>query len=159
GAFGGFALLAVGLIAVAWESLAWMVTHEWFAGEDYSHAALVPLISAYLVRQRIDAFTPSSRDPKLGVALLVIGLALVLVGNLSTIHTLAQFGFAIALLGAFGVSFGRETFVHCLAPLGVLFLMIPLPNFFYQPLSSELQLLSSQLGVLIVRGLGISVYL
>ena len=159
GAFGGFALLAAGLVAVAWESLAWMVSHEWFGGEDYSHAALVPLISAYLVRQRIDAFATASRDPKIGIALLAVGLVLVLVGNLSTIHTLAQYGFTIALIGAFGVAFGRETLTRCSAPLAVLFLMIPLPNFFYQPLSSELQLLSSQLGVLIVRGLGISVYL
>jgi len=159
GAFGGFAVLVAALIAAAYESLAWMVGHEWFDTEDYSHAALVPLISIYLVRQRIDTLLAAPREPWVGLALVAIGLALVVVGDLSTIHAMSQYGFAIGVLGAFGVAFGRGALRGNLAPLALLCLMIPLPNFFYQPLSSELQLLSSQLGVLFVRGLGISVYL
>ena len=45
------------------------------------------------------------------------------------------------------------------APLAYLFFMIPLPDFLYQKLSGELQLLSSQFGVEFLRLVGISVYL
>ena len=45
GAFAGFVALASLLGIAAYPSLAWMVTHDWFGGEDYSHGALIPVIA------------------------------------------------------------------------------------------------------------------
>jgi exosortase D (VPLPA-CTERM-specific) len=45
------------------------------------------------------------------------------------------------------------------APLLFLFFMIPLPNFLYQGLSAQLQLISSELGVAVIRLFDIGVYL
>jgi hypothetical protein len=129
GAFAGFAVLCALLVVAAYPSLAWMVVHDWFDSEDYSHGALVPLIAAYLVRQRIDAFALPARDPPAGVALVAVGLTAVLLGNLSTIHTLAQYGFLVCVYGAFAVSFGMPALRRCAMPLLVLVFMIPLPNF------------------------------
>src|SRR5207249_6025920 len=44
-------------------------------------------------------------------------------------------------------------------PLMILFFMVPLPNFLYQGLSAQLQLLSSKLGVSVIRLCDISVFL
>jgi exosortase D (VPLPA-CTERM-specific) len=159
GAFAGFAVLCLLLVVAAYPSLAWMVVHDWFDSEDYSHGALVPLIAAYLVRQRIDAFALPAEGSLAGVALVGIGLTAVLLGNLSTIHTLAQYGFLVCVYGAFAVSFGTAALRRCAPPLLVLVFMIPLPNFLYQPLSANLQLLSSELGVALIRVFGISVLL
>jgi exosortase D (VPLPA-CTERM-specific) len=157
GAFTGFAVLCALLAIAAYPSLAWMVVHDWFDSEDYSHGALVPLIAAYLVRQRIDAFVLPAKGSRVGLGLVTIGLAAVLLGNLSTIHTLAQYGFLVCVYGAFAVSFGMPALRRCALPLLVLVFMIPLPNFLYQPLSAHLQLLSSDLGVALIRVFGISV--
>jgi len=101
-----FAVLLLLLGAAAYPSLQWMVVNEWFGAEEYSHAVLIPLIAAYLVRQRADAFVAApATGHLLGVALLALGCATILIGNLSTIHAVAQYGFLIGVFGVFGATF------------------------------------------------------
>ncbi|NJN52784.1 MAG: exosortase [Gammaproteobacteria bacterium] len=155
-AFGGLVVLLVG---AAYPSLESMVVNEWFGTEEYSHGVLVPLIAAYLVRQRASVFEQPGRQHLIGVLLVALGMVFVLVGSLSTIHVVAQYGFLIGLLGAVAATFGADVLRRLALPLLVLVFMIPLPNFFYQPLSSQLQLLSSVLGVEVIRLFGVSVLL
>src|SRR6185436_18948115 len=54
---------------------------------------------------------------------------------------------------------GMGAFRRLWAPVVMLLLAIPLPAFFYNNLSSQLQLVSSALGVWLIRLFGISVYL
>ena len=54
---------------------------------------------------------------------------------------------------------GWPAFKIILGPMLLLFLMVPLPIFIFNNLSSELQLISSQIGVMVIRAFGISVYL
>jgi len=54
---------------------------------------------------------------------------------------------------------GWEAFKVALIPIALLFLMNPIPAFFYNTLSLRLQLLSSQLGVAFMRLFGVSVFL
>jgi len=157
GAFAGFAALTLLLAIAAYPSLAWMVTHDWFGSEDYSHGALVPVIAAYLIRQRIGSFVGSTGGAGFGIACMIVGVGAILLGNLSTVHTLAQYGFLIGAIGAFALSFGATATRRNALPLAMLAFMIPLPNFLYQPLSAQLQLWSSQLGVACLRALGITV--
>src|SRR5215470_6589998 len=154
-----FAVLVLLLVAAAYPSLAWMVTHEWFGTQEYSHAVWMPLIAAYLVRQRADAFELPARGHSVGVAIVAIGCITVLIGSLSTIHTVSQYGFLIGVFGAVAVTFGIDVWRRLALPLLVLVFMIPLPNFLYQPLSAQLQLYSSELGVMFIRAFGISVLL
>jgi exosortase D (VPLPA-CTERM-specific) len=153
-----FALLAL-LVAAAYPSLLWMLEHEWFGSEEYSHGVLIPLLAAYFVRQRADAFALPGRGHAFGVAFVALGMAAVLIGNLSTIHTVTQYGFLIGVFGIVAATFGIDVLRRLTLPLLVLVFMIPLPSFLYQPLSGELQLVSSQLGVALIRAFGISVLL
>ena len=59
------------------------------------------------------------------------------------------------MLAAIGVS-GTRLLV---APLAYLVFMVPLPNFLMFNLSQQLQLISSKIGVVVVRAFDISVYL
>src|SRR5262249_9150235 len=129
GAFAAFGVLTLLLGIAAYPSLAWMVTYDWFGSEDYSHGALVPLIAAYLIRQRIDAFATSSGGGRFGSACIVVGAGAIVLGRLSTIHTLAQYGFLIGVVGAFALSFGAAATRRNALPLAMLAFMVPLPNF------------------------------
>jgi exosortase D (VPLPA-CTERM-specific) len=70
-----------------------------------------------------------------------------------------QYAFLITLYGVLLSLMGWRAFRIILVPLLILIFMIPLPNFLYNNLSAQLQLVSSQLGVWIIRLFGISVFL
>jgi len=54
---------------------------------------------------------------------------------------------------------GWNAFKIIAGPMLLLFLVVPLPGFIFNNLSSQLQLISSQIGVGVIRTFGISVYL
>lgn len=144
---------------IYYDSLKLMVTW-WSNREEYSHGFLIPLITAYLVWQRSDRlrempFTGSWA----GVALAVWGLFLYLLGELSTIYTVIQYGFVFFVAGVTWAFIGTAAFRIIAIPLLLLFFMVPFPNFVYNNLSSQLQLLSSEIGVAVIRAFGISVFL
>ena len=151
---------AVFLLAfVAFDGLKTMV-HMWESREEYSYGYLIPFISAFLVWQRKDRL---ARIPFefawQGVVLAVAGLAVLYVGRISATHFFVQYGFLISLMGVVWAFMGGRAFRVVLVPLLFLFFMVPLPGIFLFRLSNELQLISSQIGVAVIRAFGISVYL
>lgn len=135
-------------MVAAWES------------EEYSHGYLIPLISGWLMwENRRALFQLKTQGSWIGLALVVSGLILGLLGELATIYTIAQYGFLLALYGVCLACFGWQGGRVLWFPLAYLFFMIPLPNFLYENLSSYLQLVSSSLGVAVIRWFNISVYL
>lgn len=162
-----FTLAGWGLLAVVaalagylyYDALALMVSW-WSEREEYSHGFLIPVITAYLVWQRSDRlremeFTGAWQ----GVALALAGLLMYLVGELSTIYTVIQYGFVVFVLGVAWAFMGTAAFCIISVPLCLLFFMVPFPNFIYNNLSSQLQLLSSEIGVAVIRLFGITVFL
>lgn len=151
--------VALVVILMYWDGLTYLV-EQWTGSEEYSHGFLIPLVAAYLLWQNKAALQRLDlRGSWLGVVVVAMGLMLFLLGELSTLYILVQYSMLIVLAGlvlAFAGFAGlRATWV----PLVVLLLMIPLPNFLYQGLSSELQLISSKLGVAFIRAAGVSVFL
>jgi len=153
--------LATGLLSVLpfWNGLAQM-WQFWVDYPEYSHCLLIPPVAAFLVWQQKDrlervAFLGSWW----GVALLLFGATLLVVGQLGTVYTLVQYAYLITLYGLVLSFLGWPAFRIIAIPLLILWLMIPLPAFFFFNLSADLQLLSSELGVFVIRLFGISVYL
>ena len=127
---------------------------------EYSHGFMIPLISAYLLwRQRARFAQLNWRTSWSGVALALVGLALYFLGRLGSITTLDAYALVIVIAGCVLGVMGWEAFKVALAPIALLFLMNPVPRFFYNNLSLKLQLLSSQLGVALMRLFGVSVFL
>lgn len=153
------AVFSILLLIIFWDGLSLMV--QWWNGkEEYSHGFMVPLISLFLIWQRKDTleqvrFTGSW----LGCLVILFGLLVYVIGEFSALYTIIQYGFLITLYGLFLAAMGWQAFKHVWVPLLILFFMIPLPNFIYNNLSAELQLISSQLGVWFIRLFGISVFL
>ena len=132
----------------------------WSHREEYSHAYFLPLISLFLVWQQKDELRKLPLQGSwAGLALVILGVVIGAAGSLSTIYLLVHYGFLITLVGAVLAYLGWQGLRLLWAPLLLLFFTIPLPPFLYQALSIKLQLVSSQLGVALIRLFGISVYL
>jgi len=134
--------------------------YEQWQLEEYSHGFLIPLISAYLLWRRRAQFAQVTLRPSwAGVALASVGLALYFLGSLASITTLDAYALVIVIAGCVLAVMGWEAFRIALVPIALLFLMNPIPRFFYNTLSLQLQLLSSEIGVAIMRAFGVSVFL
>lgn len=132
----------------------------WNLQPEYSHGILIPIVSLFLLwRERAWISTAQFEGSWTGLALAGAGLLLWLLGDLATLFTLQQYGFLLVIYGLVVTLAGWKVFRHLWMPLLILLFMVPLPPFFSNTLSLQLQLLSSALGVGIVRLAGISVLL
>ncbi len=149
----------IGAVLLCWQGVQNM-TEVWFGREEYSHGVLIPFIALYLLWQKKhELATLQFQGAWLGFAVTLLGLFVFYAGELSTLFVLVQYAFLVMLYGLVLSFLGWRAFVVVLVPLLVLSFMIPLPNFLYNNLSSKLQLLSSEIGVAVIRAFGISVYL
>jgi exosortase D (VPLPA-CTERM-specific) len=158
----------VTLVAAATTLLAvwpfWDGLHQmyvwWVATPEDGFGILIPPVAAFLVWQQKDRL---ERVPFAGswwgLAIISLGGLCLLLGQLGTIYTLVQYAFVITVYGLALSFLGWPAFRFVAIPLLVLFFMIPLPNFFVANLSNILQLVSSQIGVSVMRLFNISVYL
>jgi exosortase D (VPLPA-CTERM-specific) len=152
-------LATVALLAVAFfQATAYMVG-EWSA-EEFSHGYLIPLIAGFLVWQRYQDWRRADFTGSwAGVALVALGLALDVIGRLAALYVLQHLALLMVIVGLVWSLTGTRELRNFAMPLGILVFMVPLPNVLLNPLSSELQLLSSTLGVWILRLAGVSVFL
>ena len=153
------ATAGVMLAIVFSDGLAHMM-REWQGKEEYSYGYLIPFITLFLIWQKKEILrrTPFNGSWA-GMGVICVGVFLFVAGNLSVLYSIIQYSFLVVLAGAVLTLIGWQAFKIISVPLFVLAFMIPLPDFIYQGLSANLQLLSSQLGVWIIRLFGISVYL
>jgi exosortase D (VPLPA-CTERM-specific) len=159
--------MAVGAVALAAVLIAYrdalMNMHEDWQRAEYSHGYLIPLLALYMAVQA-DWAAPGSgpgrdRTRWLGVLAVAAAVALLAAGALSTLYIVSQYAFLLAVGGIVLSLVGLRTALSFWAPLLFLLFMVPLPNFIYFNLSNSLQLISSELGVMFIRALGITVFL
>lgn len=153
-----FALGAALALALFRDGLLLML--ESWSRAEYSHGYLIPLVALGLALQRRDALAALDlRAGWSGPVLVLLGLAAYLLGELSTIYTVVQYAGLVVLVGLVVAWLGWRGAGALWPALLYLVFMIPLPNFLYVDLSARLQLLSSLVGVAVIRLAGISVFL
>ncbi len=156
--YASFCLVALVLGFMFNDALSYMLK-SW-EREEYSHGYLIPVISFWFFwSNRAVASQYLGQGSWLGVAVIVIGLMVGLMGELASLYIITQYAFLLILYGLALAAVGIKGSRVLWFPLAYLFFMIPLPNFLYNNLSSQLQLISSQLGVWVIRALDISVFL
>jgi exosortase D (VPLPA-CTERM-specific) len=132
----------------------------WLTSPESSHGLLIPPIAAFLIWQQRDRLERLNFDGSWWGPVWIIGGALLLaLGQLGTVYILVQFGFLMTLCGLLLSLLGWAAFRVISVPLFLLLFMIPLPAIFTYNLSTKLQLVSSQLGVLFIRLFDVSVFL
>jgi exosortase D (VPLPA-CTERM-specific) len=158
--------ILVGVVAV-FSMLLWTYNAEleslvekWNAAQEFSYGYLIPIITAYLVWQKRQSIAHFKFNGSWGgVLLAMLGGVLFAIGKLGAIQVLEWYSFIVVIYGIVLSITGWKAFRKILFPLLILLFMVPLPQFFIASISSKLQLLSSELGVFIIRSAGISVYL
>ncbi len=151
-------VVVAGLALVFHNGLSHMVT-AW-GRDEYSHGYLIPIICALLVWQRI----PDLRhiEPKgswIGFIVVGLGFVVALMGEWGTLYTVVEYAFLLTIFGIVLACVGLRGMRRLWPPLAYLIFMVPLPTFLYHGLSSKMQLISSELGVAVIRILGIPVFL
>lgn len=128
--------------------------------DEYSHSYLILPIVLFLIWQKKNELAQASFSGSWPGFLVVLGgLMLYLLGELATLYTVVQYAFLVVVYGLLLSWLGWRALRIVLVPLLMLLFMIPLPQFLYNNLSAELQLISSELGVAVIRWFGISVFL
>ncbi len=126
--------------------------------EEYSHAFLLPPIAALICWHRLIEKCVEPKASWAGLLVLITGLLLLVVGELSTFDVIALYGFIVALMGLCATMFGFPILNVMLPGFICLFFAVPLPQLIFVALSAQMQLLSSSLGVMVLDGLGVPVY-
>jgi exosortase D (VPLPA-CTERM-specific) len=152
---GSVALICV----ISFDSLRYMV-NLWSSKEEYGYAYIVPIVVLFMIWQKRETLERLPFDGSwAGTAVVLLGLGLSLLGEFGTIYVVVQYAVLVVLAGLALTFMGWRGLKEIWAPLLLLAFMIPLPDFLYRSVSAESQLISSQLGVAIIKLLGISVFL
>lgn len=132
----------------------------WDIQPEYSYGYIIPAVFAFLVYQRLTTLGARADERGwVGLPLVAVGMFLGFLGKLSTLDTVAQYGFLLCTWGLLIAFLGWRAFRGALVPMLILAFMVPIPNYLLRELSAALQLLSSRLGVEFIRWCGVSVYL
>jgi exosortase D (VPLPA-CTERM-specific) len=161
---GGYAIAAgvviLGLIGFVFSDGISELLRLWGAKEEYSHAYLIPVISGFLAWQKKNELAQLPwRGSWLSVGACAVGLLIFFAGSLSTIYAVIHYALIMTFAGAVIAVTGLPSVRYLWPALAYLIFMVPLPQFLYQALSTNLQLLSSEIGVAVIRMFGISVFL
>jgi exosortase D (VPLPA-CTERM-specific) len=155
------ALLALGFILLLpayWGGISELVT-RWDEQEEYSHGYLIPLVTAYLIWQRRNLLRSLEFKPTWApLSLVALGILISAIGEISALYVLIHFSLILIILSMAWSLMGWSAFRYVIIPLGLLAFAIPLPYFLEATLTADLQLISSKIGVAMIRLFGIPVY-
>ncbi|MEM9060613.1 MAG: VPLPA-CTERM-specific exosortase XrtD [Pseudomonadota bacterium] len=153
------ALLVLGVV-LFWPGIV-SLGDAWLRPE-YSHGPLIPVISLFLfLRQMrgLDRIEDPVYDRWPGFLVLLGALVPTAIGVLGRVPDLITYGLILWIYAIVLISFGWRKGAPFWPPVLHLAFMLPLPEMLYWKLSIELQLLSSELGVALIRSMGVPVFL
>lgn len=128
---------------------------------EYSHGPLIPVLSAILfLRQLKDepiVTGPVNRIP--GLLLMGLSLILALFGKMAEIGDVTAYALILWVGAVLLISFGWEQGRRFWPPVVHLAFMLPLPGVLYYKVSTDLQFISSELGVWFLKLMNVPVFL
>lgn len=155
-----FSAIATGVLGIAILVLYWPVLVNLFSflatDEDFSYGLLLPLVGGYIVYLKLPQLRRQPWRPSWwGLAVLVIGFSLYVIGKVAADLYSPPFSFVVVLAGLLLLLGGWGILRLLGFPLLLLLLMIPLPTIVTAYLTAPLQLLSSRMAAGLLRGVGI----
>ena len=153
-------IITIAVTLLAFSDALLELVKRWSAEEEYSHGFLIPVVSAWLLWTRREALLASIGRPSwAGPVIIVLAIAVHVVGEYSSIFIFSQLAFICVLFGLALAAGGYSLLKVAFVPIAFLIFAIPLPYFIQANLTLQLQLISSQLGVDVIRLFQIPVYL
>lgn len=129
---------------------------------EYSHGPLIPVLSGFLFLRQLKEYPPqpgAKTDRWPGVLVICLALVMGALGTLANIGDISAYGLILWVGGILLVSFGWNTGKHFWPGVLHLVYMLPLPGIIYYKITTSLQFISSELGVVFLRMLDIPVFL
>jgi exosortase len=154
-----YAIVAI-LLCALYYRVAVKLVYDWYTLPDYSHGFLVPLFAVFLVwdKRKVLSTTPI-RQTWSGIALVVFGLAVLILGVYGVELFTARISFILLLTGLIWTFFGWAMVRTLQFPLLVLVLAIPFPAIVFNQITFPLQLFASRIASEILPLLGVPVLL
>lgn len=133
---------------------------RWLTETEYGHGMLIPLVSLYIAwDRREEILRRAGAASAWGPLLILLALLALIIGEISALFALKQISLVLLLLGLAYAWLGSSAARLLNAPVLILLFAIPPPYFLEAVLTARLQLLSSELGVVFIRWLGMPVFL
>jgi len=129
---------------------------------EYSHGPLIPVLSGLLFLRQLKTVPIESgpvQNRWVGVTVLVFALVIGSLGRLANISDIVAYALILWVAGMLLISFGWKQGRQFWPPVLHLVYMLPLPGVVYYKLSTFLQFISSELGVIFLQGLQVPVFL
>jgi exosortase D (VPLPA-CTERM-specific) len=155
-----FAVAIVSTLPLFWFGLTGLA-EEW-ARPEYSHGPIIPILSFYMFLREMKFVPPVAGpvpDRWPGVIVIGLGLMLAVLGNLVQIDDIVFYALIVWIAGLVLTCFGWRRGIFFWPSVLHLVFMLPLPQFVYWKINSALQLVSSEIGVWLVRLMGVPVFL
>lgn len=122
------------------------LVHQWSTDENYSHGFLIPLISAYLIwDRRHQVRRCRTRVSIWGYVALVLGLALLIIGQAATFGFAVRLSLLVVLAALVLFLVGPDVLRVLTFPLAYLLFMVPLPAPILNQIAFPLQLMAAKL--------------
>ena len=154
------ALAVLSTLPLFWFGFAGLAT-EWTRPE-FSHGPVIPVLSFYMFLREMKFVPPPAApvtDRWPGAALMIAALLVALAGNVARIDHLVFYALILWIGGLVLTGFGlRRGWFFWPSVLHLVF-MLPLPYFLYFKINTGLQFVSSEVGVMFVRAMGVPVFL
>lgn len=153
---------AWGLAGASFALLYWPVIHrlvqDWANDDNYSHGFLIVPLALYFVWERRSRLAEVSVRPNgTGLAVILLGLAMLVAGLLGAELFLTRASMIAVLGGVILFVLGLPAFRILMFPLAFLILMIPIPAIIFNQIAFPLQLLASQVGEMGIGAAGVPV--
>lgn len=156
-AIGFFLLIYAALFGVLFFSSYQFMWKQW-SNSDYNYCYFVPLIAGYLLWERLPALQLRSNPSFVGIVFVCFGIIIYLLGELGGEFYSIYISSWLILVGLLWLHFGWRKLRAIALPVGFLLTMFPFPQVINNPLTLQLKLISSTVGVKIIQLFGVSVF-
>jgi len=153
-------VVTIGLILILYWDVFKILITTWNTKEEYGHGFMIPLITIYFIWQKKQLILAEKFSPSwIGVAIIIIAIIAYFIGTIADIYFSLRFSFIFLLIGLSLTITGYKVSKITLIPILIIIFSFPLPAVLQAGLTAKLQLISSQLGVSIIRFCDIPVFL
>jgi exosortase len=150
--------LCTAALAVLYYPVLRGLVHDWIDLPDDSLAFLIPLVSAYLIWQQSAKLESLPRSPgNSGILLVILGLFLLILGNLAAEHFTSRISLLVVLSGLTWYLVGLQHLRLISFAIAYLVFMIPLPSILLDKITFPLQLFASKVAAESLQLVGIPV--
>ncbi len=155
----GYWLVLAAAVLLPFGSFIATLWRIWVNEPEFSYGILIPPIAAYLLwNRRIDIEREKKYGQSSGIALVLAGCGLQIVGSLSSTLIVSGFALVLSISGIVLCLWGARCLRIALVPLLLLILMVPVPSYAVGQISWKLQAGASAVSSIVLRLLNVPVF-